>query len=80
MLADLLGAYCLCHCGTKQAKREPPGVPNLHRETFIVLFACLPTVAFARAAARRDIEEYFVLETMGCDYFCARGGPAALSL
>ena len=62
MLADLLGAYCLCHCGTKQAKREPPGVPNLHRETFIVLFACLPTVAFARAAARRDIEEYFALE------------------
>ena len=29
----------------------------------IVLLTILPTVAFARAAARRDIEEYFVLET-----------------
>ena len=57
-------ARVLLHCGTKQAKREPPGVPNLHRETLIVLLTFLPTVAFARAAARRDIEEYFVLETM----------------
>ena len=31
--------------------------------TPIVLLSFLPTVAFARAAARRDIEEYFVLET-----------------
>ena len=29
----------------------------------IVLLTFLATVAFARAAARRDIEEYFVLET-----------------
>ena len=29
----------------------------------IVLLTFLPTVAFARAAARRDIEEYFALET-----------------
>ena len=30
----------------------------------IVLLSFLPTVANARAAARRDLEEYFVLETM----------------
>ena len=37
---------------------------NSSRDFFIVLLSFLPTVANARAAARRDIEEYFVLETM----------------
>ena len=44
----------------------------------------LPTVAFARAAARRGIEEYFVLETMGKLYYFARAaapnGPKLVDL
>ena len=48
----------------KNKPHASPRSPNHRLATLIVLLTFLPTVAFARAAARRDIEEYFALETM----------------
>ena len=42
----------------------------IHRlASVIALLTFLPTVAFARAAARRDIEEYFVWKQGSCNIF-----------
>ena len=47
----------------KHSLRAPPAYKN-SRDFFIVLLSFLPTVANARAAARRDIERVLRVETM----------------
>ena len=64
-------------CGAQSKTRVSPRVPAIVSRLFIVLLSFLPTVAFARAAARREYREYFVFKNRTMEavkYFCARGG------